>query len=168
MLFFFFAEFIFVSDKIDILLLERFYFLKLVHDKKGKKLQKFLFRHPKLIFEKYATHYKPGEILFREGDQNKDIYYIYKGTISIHRKNLDEINHQTVTLVEGEVFGQMAYLLNEDRTATAVAETESIILFVTPAIFEELLRANYLFSRNLIQVLSNRLRHENPDIRQGV
>jgi membrane protein len=156
-LFFFFAEFTFVSDRIDILLLERFYFFKFIYDEKGKKVQKFLFRHPKLIFEKYAKRYKPGDILFREGDKIKDIYFIYKGTISIYH-NSHESKHKVATLGEGEVFGEMAYLLNENRIATAVAETESIVMVIVPDIFEELLQTNHLFSRKLIQVLSDRIR----------
>ena len=156
-LFFFFAEFAFVSDRIDILLLERFYFFKFIFDEKGKKVQKFLFTNPKLIFEKYAKRYKPGDVLFREGDQNKDIYFIYKGTIAIYH-NIQGEKHPVATLGEGEVFGEMAYLLNENRTATAVAETASIIMIVVPEIFEELLQANHLFSRKLIQVLSDRIR----------
>lgn len=156
-LFFFFAEFAFVSDRIDILLLERFYFFKFIYDDKEKKVQKFLFTNPKLIFEKYAKRYKPGDILFSEGDQNQDIYFIYKGTIAIYHNTHGE-KHLVATLEEGEVFGEMAYLLNENRTATAVAETESIIMVVMPEIFEELLQSNHLFSRRLIQVLSDRIR----------
>ncbi|UCD88582.1 MAG: YihY/virulence factor BrkB family protein [Desulfobacterales bacterium] len=156
-LFFFFAEFAFVSDRIDILLLERFYFFKFIYDEKGKKVQKFLFSHPKLIFEKYAKRYMPGDILFREGDKNKDIYFIYRGTVGIYH-NSHENKQKVATLGEGEVFGEMAYLLNENRTATAVAETESIIMIVVPDIFEELLQSNHLFSRKLIEVLSDRIR----------
>ena len=156
-LFFFFAEFAFVTDRIDILLLERFYFLKFIYDEKGKKVQKFLFKQPKLIFEKYANRYKPGDIIFSEGDKNKDIYFIYNGTVAIYQ-NLHGGKSKVATLEEGEVFGEMAYLLNENRTATAVAETASIIMVVVPEVFEELLQTNQLFSRKLIQVLSDRIR----------
>ena len=156
-LFFFFAEFTFVSERIDILLLERFYFFKFMHDEKGDKIQKFLFGHPARIFDKFSRRYKPEEILFMQGDQNKDIYFIYKGSVAIYRHSND--NEQKVaTLEDGAIFGEMAYLLNENRTATAVAQTESIILVVVPEIFEELLQTNYLFSRKLIQVLSDRIR----------
>ena len=156
-LFFFFAEFIFVSDRIDILLLERLYFFKLINNKKGKKIEKFLFSHPKRIFDKYAKRYNPGETLFEQGDKSKDIYFIFQGSISIYQ-TIDENQQKIATLKEGEVFGEMAYLLGEKRTATAAAETESILLVIIPDIFEELLQANYTFSRNLIQLLSNRLR----------
>jgi len=156
-LFFFFAEYVFVSDKIDVLVLERMYFFRLRQDIKGKKVEKFLFRHPKRIFEKYARRYKPGEILFREGDRGTDIYFIYSGSIGISRA-IDGVEHKLATLKEGEVFGEMAYLLNESRTATAIAETESVLIVIIPDIFEELLQADNIFSRNVIQLLTNRLR----------
>ncbi len=156
-LFFFFAEYVFVSDRIDVLLLERLYFFKLTNNKKEKKIEKYLFKHPKRIFEKYAKRINPGEILFRKGDNNTDIYFIFKGSISIYRE-FNENKRKITTLEEGEVFGEMAYLLHENRTATAVAETESILLVLAPDIFEELLQVTYIFSRNLIQVLSSRLK----------
>jgi membrane protein len=157
-LFFFFAEYTLVSDKIDILLLERLYIFKLNQDIKEKKIEKFLFSHPKRLFEKFARRYQPGDILFRENDESTDIYFIYLGSIDI-RRNLNENEKNIATLKEGEVFGEMSYLLNENRSATAVAETESMLIVITPAIFEELLQANNTFSRNLIQLLSNRLRN---------
>ena len=156
-LFFFFAEYVFVSDKIDVLVLERMYFFRLKQDVKGKKIEKFLFSHPKRIFEKYARRYKPGEILFREGDRGTDIYFIYSGSIGISRA-IDGVEHKLATLKEGEVFGEMAYLLNESRTATAIAETESVLIVIMPDIFEEFLQADNIFSRNVIQLLTNRLR----------
>lgn len=156
-LFFFFAEYVFVSDKIDVLVLERMYFFRLKQDIKGKKIEKFLFRHPRRIFEKYARRYKSGETIFRQGDRGTDIYFIYSGSIGISRKN-DGIEHELAILEEGEVFGEMAYLLNESRTATAIANTDSVLIVIMPDVFEELLQVNATFSRNVIQLLTDRLR----------
>jgi membrane protein len=170
-LFFFFAEFAFVSDRIDVLLLERFYFLRFIDDEKGQKLQKLIFGQPKHIFDKYAVRYQPGDVLFRQGDQSKDIFFIYKGTIAIFHNHYGK-ERKLATLGEGEVFGEMAYLLNEKRTATAVAETAAITMVIVPEVFEELLQASYLFSRKLIQALSDRIRSSSDwhklDIQQGV
>jgi CRP-like cAMP-binding protein len=52
----------------------------------------------------------------------------------------------------------MAYLLKEHRTATAIVESESILLSITPDDFEELLLSNRSVSREVIQLLSSRLR----------
>ncbi len=157
LLFFFFAEFTFVSDKLDVLVFEQMYLFRFSHSVKEKKIQKFLFNHPQRIFEKYAKRYKAGEILFREGDKDTDIYFVDQGSINILRK-IDGSDQKIATIRAGRVFGEMAYLLNESRTATAIAETESILLVMMPDVFEELLQANTIFSRDIIQVLCNRLR----------
>jgi len=154
--FFFFAEYTYVSDKLDVLVLERMYFFRIRQELKGKKIAKFLFSHPKRIFEKYAGRYHPGETLFLEGDKSTDIYFVDRGSIHIFRK-IDGRDHKIATIPEGSVFGEMAYLLDENRTATAITATESILLILTPDIFEELLKVNTTFARDVIQVLCNRL-----------
>lgn len=156
-LFFFFAEYTFVSDKIDVLVLERLYFFRLQHDVKKKRIEKFLYNHPKRIFEKYAKLYKMGDVIFQQGDKNTEIYFIQRGSIGIYRKTNDR-KEKIATLEEGEVFGEMAYLLDESRTATAVTEADSFLMMVNPAIFEELLQVNNTISRDVIQLLCNRLR----------
>jgi membrane protein len=156
-LFFFFAEYTFVSDKIDVLVLERLYFFRLQHDVKKKRIEKFLYNHPKRIFEKYAKHYRAGDVIFQQGHQSTEIYFIQQGSVGIYRK-INDKNEKIATLAEGEVFGEMAYLLDENRTATAVTEVESFLMTVSPAIFEELLQVNNTISRNVIQLLCNRLR----------
>ena len=73
-------------------------------------------------------------------------------------KMMDGIEKKIATIRAGEILGEMAYLLKERRTATAVAETESVLLFITPDNFEELLLSNRSVSREVIQLLSSRLR----------
>jgi membrane protein len=157
MLFFFFAEFTYVSDKIDVLVLERVYFFQLRKEAKANKIEKFLFRHPKQVFEKYARHFDTGEILFLEGDRSLAIYFIYQGQIGVYRQVNDE-ERKIAVIREGEILGEMAYLLDENRTATAKAEVPSILLVITPEIFEELLMVNRIVSRDVIHTLSDRLR----------
>jgi len=157
LLFFFFAEYTFVSDKLDVLVFEQMYLFRFKQNIKGKMIQKFLFNHPERVFKKYARGYNAGETLFSEGDGSLDIYFVDKGSINIFRK-IDGRNKKIATIGTGRVFGEMAYLLKENRTATAVTATESILLIITPEIFEELLQANTTFSRDVIQVLCNRLR----------
>ncbi|MFC1825958.1 YhjD/YihY/BrkB family envelope integrity protein [Thermodesulfobacteriota bacterium] len=155
-LFFFFAEYTLVTDKLEVLVLERMYLFRMKPDNKGKRVEKFLFSHPKRIFEKYARRYEPGEILFNEGEKSTDIYFVDRGSVDIFRK-IEDRNHKIATIPEGGVFGEMAYLLNESRTATAIAATESILLILTPDIFEDLLKSSTTFSRDVIQVLCDRL-----------
>ncbi|NWG86621.1 MAG: cyclic nucleotide-binding domain-containing protein, partial [Hydrogenophilaceae bacterium] len=59
---------------------------------------------------------------------------------------------------QGELFGEMAYLLGEPRTATVVAETEVIVLALPPQMLEELMRYSAPFSRRIIGSLCQRLK----------
>lgn len=156
-LFFFFAEYTLVTDKLEVLVLERMYLFRIKQNNKGKRIEKFLFSHPKRIFEKYARRYEPGEILFNEGEKSTNIYFVDRGSVDIFRK-VEDRNHKIATILEGGVFGEMAYLLKESRTATAIAATESILLILTPDIFEDLLNSSTAFARDVIQVLCDRLR----------
>jgi membrane protein len=157
LLFFFFAEYTFVADNLEVLVLQRMYLFRGQQDTKGKKIEKFLFRHPARIFEKYARRYKPGEILFLEGEKSTDIFFVDRGSVDIFR-NVEARDHKIATILEGRVFGEMAYLLQESRTATAIAATDSILLILAPDIFEDLLKTNATFARDVIQVLCDRLR----------
>jgi membrane protein len=156
-LFFFFAEYTFVADKLEVLVLERMYLFRGQQDTKGKKIEKFLFSHPARIFEKYARRYKPGEILFREGENSTDIFFVDRGGVDIFRK-VEDRDHKIATILAGRVFGEMAYLLQESRTATAITATDSILLILTPDIFEDLLKTSATFARDVIQILCDRLR----------
>ena len=156
-LFFFFAQYTFVADKLEVLVLERMYLFRGQQDTKGKKIEKFLFSHPARIIEKYARRYKPGEILFREGENSTDIFFVDRGGVDIFRK-VEDRDHKIATIPEGRVFGEMAYLLQESRTATAITATDSILLILTDDIFEDLLKTSAPFARDVIQVLCDRLR----------
>ncbi len=158
-LFFFFAEFTLVTDKIDILLLERMFFLKLTENKKKNKFDQFLFGNPQYIFSKYAKNYQPGEVLFRTGDTVSSIYYILDGRISFYRRQ-DGTDHLTARMEKDEVFGEVAHLLRKNRVVTAVAETKVSLLVIGVDLFEELLQTNSDFSRGVIELLSRRLRRE--------
>jgi len=64
-------------------------------------------------------------------------------------------------LNEGQLFGEMAYLLSEKRTASVVAETAITVLALPPDILEELMRYSAPLSRRIIDTLCQRLERMN-------
>lgn len=156
-LFYFFAEYTYVSDNIDSLAIGRMYLLRSGQAIRGNKIERFLFKHPRRIVEKYARRYNAGETVFPEGERGCEIYYVYKGRVRICHKGPGS-EQRIATIDEGEIFGEMAYLLNESRMATAVSDVEATLLILSPEIFEELLQVNQQFARDVIRQLSNRLR----------
>lgn len=156
LLFFFFAELTFVSDSLDVLVLDKMFLLRTNQDLKGKKIEKFLFNHPKWIFEKYAKRFHAGDIIFHEGDSSRNIYFVEQGSINLlHTTDGDD--YKIATVRDNRILGATAYLLDESRSTTAVAETESLLLVIAPYIFEELLQVNPSFSRDIIHLLCDRI-----------
>lgn len=155
-IFFFFAEYTLVTEKIDVLLLEKMLFNKLENRHKASRFDRLLFDNPRYLFNKFAKTFPAGETLFREGDPIDNIYYICQGQVGIYRRR-EGVDTYTHSIGAGEFFGEMAYILNKTRTATAVVKTDTRLLIIRPEIFEELLNTNTAFSRDLIEVLSDRL-----------
>ena len=101
--------------------------------------------------------FRQGEELFRMGDDDKTIFFSYSGEIGIFLE-IEGKRVRISTIHAGEIFGEMAYLLEEKRSATAVAVSDSVLFIVSPAMFEELIRMSQDLSRDVIQMLSDRLR----------
>ena len=72
-------------------------------------------------------------------------------------KHTDGGRHRLGELNEGQLFGEMAYLLNESRTASVVADSEITVLALPPLIMEELMRHSAPLSRRIIDTLCQRL-----------
>ncbi len=77
-----------------------------------------------------------GEILFVESEMNQDIFVVLEGTVKLF-SIVRGFEYVIDVLGVGEIFGEMGLIDNAPRMASAVTETPSVILRVTPEnIFE--------------------------------
>ncbi len=107
------------------------------------------------LFEEYAAlkQYRPGEIIFKAGEAGIEMYLIQSGEVEIHNgKNLLR------TLKPGDLFGEMALIGNEPRSATAIAKTHCNLIPVDENRFLFLVRQNPYFSLYVMEILATRLR----------
>jgi len=74
---------------------------------------------PASVAEHYSMRYEKGDVIFTEGDEGREMYFITAGSVAIH-KNGREI----AMIPQGKRFGEMAFLLSEPRIATAVARED--------------------------------------------
>jgi CRP/FNR family cyclic AMP-dependent transcriptional regulator len=67
--------------------------------------------------------YKAGDVIFREGDPAEELFVVKSGTVEIRLGNrlLD-------TLPERSIFGEMALIDPDARSATAVAATDAAVV----------------------------------------
>ena len=152
------AQALYAYGKADITALEKLF---LGGSGEGaSKLEGFVFGDAHRLLEKYGQVHPPGHILIEEGDDSRTAYFLYAGTALVY-KNTDSGRRHLGALNEGQLFGEMAYLLSEKRTASVVAETEITVLALPPLIMEELMRHSAPLSRRIIDILCQRLERMN-------
>ena len=98
--------------------------------------------------------YPKGTTIIEESSEGRSFYVILSGVVSIE-KNLREVD----LLREGDCFGEMGYLANTKRTASAVARTEASVIKINASTIdnaaeETQLRFLKVFVRTLIERLS--------------
>jgi membrane protein len=123
-------------------------------------LEGYVFGDTHRLLEKYGEIHPAGHTLIEEGDDSRTAYFLYAGRALVY-KNTDDGHRRLGELHEGQLFGEMAYLLNEKRTASVMADTEITVLALPPHIMEELMRHSAPLSRRIIDTLCQRLERMN-------
>ena len=115
-----------------------------------------------------VRNYRPGEIIFRQGEVGVGMYIIVSGIVNIHVEEIQSNNNETKTshvaqLKPGSFFGELALVEHEGRrsaTGTANEEVE-LIGFFKPDLIEIVERnptAGVKILMRLGEVLGARLR----------
>ena len=156
--FYFWAQFLYALTKVDVAALEKLF---LQAEGQGtSKLEGIVFARANRLLAKYGHVYAAGETLINEGDTSREAIFIHTGRVGVYKK-LDHTEKKLVELNEGNLIGEMAYLLNETRTASVRAETEVTALVLPPEMLEELMRFSAPLSRRIIGTLAQRLMRMN-------
>ena len=163
LLLYWWAQALFAYGKADVTALEKLF---LGGSGEGtSKLEGYVFGDLHRLQEKYGEIHPPGHVLIEEGDDSRTTYFLYAGHATVYKNSGDD-RRRLGELNEGQLFGEMAYLLNENRTASVVADTEITVLALPPHIMEELMRHSAPLSRRIIDTLCQRLERmnlRNPD-----
>jgi CRP/FNR family cyclic AMP-dependent transcriptional regulator len=100
--------------------------------------------------------FKAGSDIFRDGDEARELFVIKSGQVRI------QIGNRTITeLVADSIFGEMALIDSEPRSATAVAATDVELVAVTEKQFLFLVSQTPYFALKVMRVLAQRLRATN-------
>ncbi len=111
-----------------------------------------------------------GEELIREGEESRDLYILTRGSVSIkiHLPNTNR-KKRLFTFGAGVVFGEMALLDGNPRSAQVLAEKNSEVYRLTQQNFGKLCRETPGNAVKLLQnigvVLSHRLRVRSEEVR---
>lgn len=156
--FYLWAQCLFAVTRVDVEALEKLFLGGAGEG--ASRLEGFVFGRANRLLEKYGRTYQPGEVLIEEGDTSQNAFFLYSGSAAAY-KNVNGGERRLGALSEGQLFGEMAYLLKEKRTATVRAETEVVALVLPPDMLEQLMRHSAPLSRRIIDTLCQRLEKMN-------
>lgn len=110
------------------------------------------------LSQSFTEHnYTRGEVIFHEGDEGDTMFLVWAGQVVIVKGSL-----QSPTILAyrgaGEIFGEMALLEHQPRSASIIALEDTRLLGLSRLNFEQFLRTNPSVSRSIMEVLSARLR----------
>lgn len=106
--------------------------------------------------------YEPGEIVLQKGDNDQWLYFLLKGKLAVYVGDMTKgelVNYITA----GEVFGDIAQLLKQSRTASVVADKsarQSMVFALDFSVFGSLtshqtisLQTKLIYYRNMVHNL---------------
>ena len=100
-----------------------------------------------------------GELLLYPGAKNEHIYIVLSGSLNIHVGSVD--TPALATMEVGECVGEMSIIEDRDPSAFVLGAENSHLLLVHRSILWEMIDASHRLAKNLLVVLSERVRSHN-------
>ncbi len=105
--------------------------------------------------------YAPNQAIFKEGDPGDGMYIVKSGLVHISAAGSGGDLRVLSKLGPGELFGEMAVIDHDPRSASATAAEETTVYFVARNDFLEMLTRTPRLSMGLVREISKRLRDFN-------
>ena len=112
----------------------------------GEELSQIALITDEILFEE-------GDEIFHEGDPGDTLYFVIDGKVRIFTRN-----EELAVLGDRQVFGEMALLDSQPRSASATAVTDITLLKIHRDDFREILSEKGEIAQGVIKVLTRRLR----------
>ncbi|MEN2981553.1 MAG: Crp/Fnr family transcriptional regulator [Thermus sp.] len=108
--------------------------------------------------------YPKGKHVFRQGDLGQSLYLVAEGRVRLYRTHLGGQEKTLGFVAKGGVFGEMSLLDGGERSASAVAEEDTLLLALHREAYLALIRRVPLLAHNLARILAYRLRELNVEL----
>lgn len=107
-------------------------------------------------YKDVGKEFPKGTILFKEGDDGKEMFLINSGEVKLSRKT-SQGDVILARLGFGEFFGEMSVITNQPRTVTAETLTDCRLNVITKDILETLVAGKPLVALSILKKLMFRL-----------
>ena len=105
--------------------------------------------------------YHEGQEIFQKGEIGNCMYVIYSGEVGI-------MDHEVLlaTFGKGDIFGELALLDAEPRSATVVAKSDILLFRIDQDDFYDLMEERDELLRSVLRILCQRIRLQNDKLRR--
>lgn len=111
---------------------------------------------PESLFDKFGKTFEPGQIVFCEYEPGNDFYFIQEGKVKI-TKTVANMQKTLDILTTGDIFGEMAILEEEPRSASAIAIDQVRALHFNRENFDTLMMGNPQLAYRLLVIFTTRI-----------
>ena len=101
--------------------------------------------------------FKPGDTIFKDGEEGRMAYIIQKGEVEII-KAIDDKESILGTIGEGGIFGEMALIDSKPRMASARAIQATTVICVSQQMFDNKMSEADPFIRGLLNMFAGSIR----------
>ena len=109
---------------------------------------------------------RSGEVLLSPEVKNSSVYVVLSGCLQVHLESLD--NPPLTALHAGSCAGEMSIIEEKDPSAYVIASEDSHLMVINRELLWCMINASHAFARNLLIVLSERVRSDNEVIADNV
>lgn len=99
-----------------------------------------------------VIHFKPGEKIIEEGEKGEGFFILQTGGLNVQK------NGRVIAEIDepGTIFGEMSDILDEPRTCTVIAKTDSYVIHILKNI-DGIIDAYPSIAKKIIITLARRL-----------
>jgi len=106
-------------------------------------------------------HFKKDETVFYQSDTSNDLYIVLSGKVRASIFNEEGEELVLAVFEGGSFFGEMGLIDGADRSATLIADEDSILSVLERRRFLELIKQDVLIAIELLIILADRIRTAN-------
>jgi diguanylate cyclase (GGDEF)-like protein len=103
-----------------------------------------------------------GELLLSPGEKNDYVYIVLSGSLNVHVGSEDA--PALATMEVGACVGEMSIIEDRDPSAYVIAAEATHLLLIHQTVLWDMVNASHEFSKNLLVVMSERIRSHNKVI----
>ncbi len=111
--------------------------------------------------------YSNGEVIARQGEIGDCMYVVQRGQVEIVLERPDGSETAVGVIEAGDLFGEMAIIEKQRRSATARAMGETRVLTVDRRTFLRRVKEDPTLALNILRSLSHRIRNMNHELEEA-